>query len=58
MAIIFGTLESSAQVSGRILTPVLDFTLYTIIGTETEFAIASKCLIRPSLSTFVIIWSN
>ena len=41
IATIFGIFESSKQVLGSILTPVLDFTLYTIIGIDTEFAIAS-----------------
>ena len=41
IATIFGIFESSKQVLGSMFTPVLDFTLYTIIGIDTEFATAS-----------------
>ena len=41
IATIFGTFESSKHVSGSMFTPVLDLTLYTIIGIDTEFATAS-----------------
>ena len=41
IATIFGIFESSKQVWGSMFTPVLDFTLYTIIGIDTEFATAS-----------------
>ena len=40
IATIFGILESSKHTSGVIFTPVLDGTLYKIIGISTSFAIA------------------
>ena len=41
IATILGIFDIFLQVSGSIFTPVLDFTLYTIIGIDTEFATAS-----------------
>ena len=40
MATMFSILDSSRHVSGVMLTPVLEATLYTIIGLFTSFAIA------------------
>ena len=40
IATIFGIFESSKQVSGAMLTPVLLGTLYSIIGSQVLFAIA------------------